>query len=744
MFKNLKFQIQWPYALLFAFAFSLRLIYLFEQSFHNPLFDFPIVDAKVYSDWADEIVRGTWWWPDLRNYLPTYPWFIAICKLFFWGDSPWGVKIVQALLSSIACVLLAIITKRAFGKRVGLIAGFLFACNWMFILYDGERFSESFSLSMLVFGLYLLSNHFSWKNILLSALFCSVAVASRPNLIPLLLVFAGWIYISQTKETRKTIPSIAFLCVTALIFLPVLYHNHSLSGKWILRAQQNWNFYVAVDPSMDGLSPAAGIEFDKYMLKPVLQGHYTHEDQDEYWGRETMKLIGDKPLLVLKTFLFDRGMVFLNATEWSQELDVAAFRAYSSLLRLPWPGFGWIFPLAFVGLVAVIRSRTVPAPLIPMQRFLMICLVTAFCFTFISKVTGRYRFPIVLFLIPFAAVGFEQLIKSRDRKRVAQIFLLCAAGIFSWIDWMDLSRRQTAMHHFYIGQKYQNLGRLEEAEAAFRSEAIKQPWNANAPNELARILWKQNRIPEARAAVLEAIEREPQFWNSWTLQASLEIEQKEYTKAVASLDHSLAIYPLQPEPWMLKQHVYAELGDWKKEEEAFHNGIKLGANPSFSFTYASRLENRGLFREAMQQYRVIAEDPSLAPAYRARAYMLAGYLVFLEVGREDHARQIWKKVEREYSQTNPFAHEAKFLLGHITAAEYLPNAERFQSAHPLAFYDFNRGVRLLMSHDRAKANEAFRECLARKQLSAKSLKPAGIPEKWAWKFLQEVPEESRK
>ena len=71
---------------LFLFAVAFRMIYIL-QSTDNPLFGVPLIDAKVYADWAGRMVAGIWHWDHVGNYLPVYPAFLALQQIVF-GSGP--------------------------------------------------------------------------------------------------------------------------------------------------------------------------------------------------------------------------------------------------------------------------------------------------------------------------------------------------------------------------------------------------------------------------------------------------------------------------------------------------------------------------------------------------------------------------------------------------------------------------------------------------------------------------------
>lgn len=729
---------------LFALALGLRLLYLVEQSRANPLFDHPVVDAAVYTTWANEIVNGQWWWPDLRNYLPTYPWFLALCTWFLYGSNPWSVKLVQSLLAAGAAVMLASAARRAFGARAGIAAGLLFAVNWLFVVYDAERYAESLCLSALAAWIFLsLCARPGWGRTLLGGLACALACSFRPNLLPLLLAGAVWIGLTERK---RLLHSAAFLAVAVALFAPILYHNHQLTGRWMLRAQQQWNLYAALDPEIGGLHPASGVPFEKYMKQPIVAAHYRHEDQDRYWGRQSVRLLKEQPGKVLQNYLGRRGLIFLDAVEWSQEFDAYAFRACSAVLRLPWPGFGWVFPLAGVGLLFLARRREgegdEDVSSRRAARFLLTCLAIAAACTFALKAAGRYRLPVTFFLIPFAGAGVDRLLgagRGRWATWLEAVAVFLAFGLLSWPDWAGLRYRQTALHDFYIAEKYQKAGRPAEAEAAYRLAMREQPWDANAPCELAKLLQEQKRMPEAMEAVATALRIEPEFWRAWSVKASIELDQGENEAALEDLDQSLKIMPVQPGPWMLKTRAYAATGRWEEEKAAYEQAILLGAGAAFALGYGLRLEDRGFFQEALRQYADVAQDPDAGRFDRARARVLAGYVHALRLRQPDRAKEQWDRAVAEFPDISFYADQAQFLNGRISEEEYRARAEAVGRATAVEFFDFNRGVRAFMSGDSRSASAAFRECLARAQVSpSATAAPDVLPQKWAYNLLKTI------
>jgi tetratricopeptide (TPR) repeat protein len=739
------------YLALLAAALGLRLLYLREQAHANPLFDYPVVDAAVYTAWAQEIVRGQWWWPAPRNYLPIYPWFLALCTWFSHGMNPWSVKLVQSLLASGACVMLAAATRRAFGSRAAVAAGALFAGNWLFVIYDAERYSESLCLTSLAAWLFLsLCRRATWYNAALAGGACAVACGCRPNLLALVPLGATWVCLAgHGRLLQRLARGGLFLAMAALLIGPVAWHNHRLTGRWQLRAQQMWNLYAALDPEIGGLHPAAGVAFDRYVSQPVAAAQLRGEEEDRYWLRRSIELLRAHPREVAFNYFCRRGMIFITNTEWSQEFDVYAFRAYSRVLSLPWPGFGWIFPLAGIGLLCLTRgppraSNGDPATAETRrsQWFLAAALLLVALCTFAFKVTGRYRMPVTFLMLPFAGAGVGALLSfpSRPPRTRALLAGLCLAlAALSWPDWPSVARRQTALHDLYIGKKSESAGRAADAEAAFRKAIVAQPGDPNARSELARLLLLQNRLAEAEAAADEAIRLAPESWRVWTLRACVEKSQQRFEAALSDLDRSLSILPFQSEPWMVKAEIFAATGRALDEADALRKALVQGGDPGLAIDCALRLDAGRHFQEALQLCQTIFR-PSAARADRAQAGMLAGYLCALRMNDVNAAGAWWERVTA--FRDVPFhAEQAAFLAGALPEAQYRSLATARKDPRAMDFFAFNRGLRLYLRGEHAAAQNAWQEGLTPEALKA-ATPPAAIPQRWAWEMLhaQPVPE----
>ncbi|MDQ7778215.1 MAG: tetratricopeptide repeat protein [Planctomycetota bacterium] len=128
----------------FAVAFTLRFIYVL-QIYSNPFFAHPVIDARMYSLWAESISRGSWLWNEIPFQAPGYAYFLAYNFMIF-GMNYLMPIMLQALFGSLVCVFVYLITRRLLerqGRVVAALAGLGAAAYWPLIYHDGQLISES-------------------------------------------------------------------------------------------------------------------------------------------------------------------------------------------------------------------------------------------------------------------------------------------------------------------------------------------------------------------------------------------------------------------------------------------------------------------------------------------------------------------------------------------------------------------------------------------------------------------------
>ncbi len=130
-----------PLAIL-SFAILLRLIYLWEDS-ASPFFISGGVDSPAYLRRAAKWVEGSWPGAFAFEQPPLYPaWLIAVGQLF--GREVGLLKVAQAILGSMSCLIVYFIAKKSFRDfSVAVLSASMCALNGAFIYFDGQIVSAN-------------------------------------------------------------------------------------------------------------------------------------------------------------------------------------------------------------------------------------------------------------------------------------------------------------------------------------------------------------------------------------------------------------------------------------------------------------------------------------------------------------------------------------------------------------------------------------------------------------------------
>jgi tetratricopeptide (TPR) repeat protein len=715
---------------LFVFAFVFRLIYIL-QSTDNPLFGFPVADAHIYAKWAAQMSRGNWLWDHVGNYLPVYPAFLALQQIIF-GQNPLANKIIQSLMGSLSAVMLAQIATRTWNRKVGLITGFLIATNWMLVIFEAEKYAESFSIFFQSLTIWLLIHKTRRFWALLAAGFAfALSAGARANLFLILPFIIGWL-VFQYKDRRPAAvkAAVVFSVGTVVLIGPIIFRNYQITGAPMLRAQATWSLYSGLSPQFKGLHPPTGILFQKYMRRPYQAGLRSETEVERFWANKIWGAFIKDPLGVLTNFM-QRLMIFLNAREWSQEFDVYIYRQYSGFLSLPWPGFWLIGPFGLLGL-SLTRPATRNQALLILYTLVGIISIVPF------KASDRYRLPVTVLLTLFAAFALWQLfqwVRTKNKKALmVGLPLLGVLCLLSWPDWQHLKSRKTARHDFFIGLRHETFGRPDDAIAAYKKSMQDFSWDPDAPYRIGHILVKQGKIQQAEGYLKEALRREPDFPEVINDLARIQIKtgnlQEAETKALASLQ----LYPNMKETLLLLAQIKHSQKKVNDEISYLNLAARETGDPKIAIGLGKRLTDLGNYEEALIWYGYVINSPKVEEMLRARAAIYAGITAARFLDDKTKARGYWQLVVEKFGDDTFLAQSARFLLGNVDETRF--NAKIKESSDTEAFGEYLIGLKRWLVGDERAATVAFKRCL--ELSSEKDPQKMKIPQKWAWEDLQSL------
>ena len=195
-----------PYAIaIFLFSLVVRLLHLWQIR-PAPFFELLMGDAQSYHAWAQQIAAGDVIGSDVFYQAPLYPYFLGLVYAVL-GDGPMIVRLCQAVLGSLSCVLLAFAGWRLFSTRVGIVAGVMLALYAPAIFFDGIIQKAALAAFLLCLLLALLSRlmgqpdrRWSWLGVGL-ALGCLVLI--RENAMVFVGAIVLWLLWHQRHLARQ-------------------------------------------------------------------------------------------------------------------------------------------------------------------------------------------------------------------------------------------------------------------------------------------------------------------------------------------------------------------------------------------------------------------------------------------------------------------------------------------------------------------------------------------------------------
>src|SRR3954468_16462723 len=144
-----------PGAWIFMTALAVRLVHVWQMR-ATPFFSVLLGDSRGYDEWARRIAAGEWIGRDVFYQAPLYPYMLGVIYAIA-GRHLLLVRVVQALIGSASCVVLALAGERLVSRRAGIAAGLMLALYAPAIFFDGLIQKSVLDVFFLCIGLYLIA-----------------------------------------------------------------------------------------------------------------------------------------------------------------------------------------------------------------------------------------------------------------------------------------------------------------------------------------------------------------------------------------------------------------------------------------------------------------------------------------------------------------------------------------------------------------------------------------------------------
>jgi 4-amino-4-deoxy-L-arabinose transferase-like glycosyltransferase len=444
-------------ACILLFGLVLRSVYLTEIE-SSPAFRYPAFDAEFHDYWARSLVSGDWSEPQFHDdprihetpffRPPGYPYFLAGVYALT-GNSHLAARVVQMLMGLASCVLAFLLGRSLFGRGVGLIFAALMSCYWIFIYFEGELLAPVLLVflalaSLLAFARWL--DGTTYRNTIATGVLLGLFALVRPNalvLVPVALIWIWWIARRRKDPRRFRVALLGFPLGVVLAVAPATIRNHVVADDLVLiTSNAGVNLYIGNNEQTDCVNANIPILGELTTLanwtcfdQPAIvagveriEGRALKASEvSQFFSQKALDYIAENPAQTA-ALAWEKALLFWGPVEISNNKVIHFDRAHSPVLRFL-PGFPLALALAIVGLLFLFlefRAGRKSRPNVTAdtsRRFELTVLLLAFVAIYFASylpffIAGRYRVPIIPFLLLFGAYGIARVYSLVSARRL--------------------------------------------------------------------------------------------------------------------------------------------------------------------------------------------------------------------------------------------------------------------------------------------------------------------------------------
>ncbi len=582
----------------FAVALLVRLLYLFAFR-DSPYFHVPVVDAEWHDNWAWAWAEGTWSM-DGRAFFraPLYPLWLS-----FWygllGHDPGAIRVVQGVLGAGTAAAVAGVGVRWAGEwvgawagaRVGWVAGLLAAAYGPFVFFDGELLIPNLLLSLLAWGLFLLSGRVGWGALVGGAVLWGLAVIARPNALALLPVGVWLVWVGSAGSwrglSRGLSRGVRVAVFSALLLVPALVVtgvNRAVEGEWVFVASQGGvNFYAGNHVGASGRSVQIRdlgemvswrefVDASQGVVARELGREVSSREVSNYWLHRGFDSWREAPGAMLR-LTARKAYYLINAYEIPNNRDLYGERPWilrvllwkTPLLAVPW---GLLFPLGVMGLVLGLRDHGLRRITLGLGGWMVLYGASVIPFF----VSARFRLPLVIPVVLLAALALTRWRSWRSPVvLVVGLVALLVSNSPLWGVRVDNPTQEMAR----LASTLLRSGDAQRGVAILEGVREKDPENLTWNYMLAEAYGGAGRFEEALVLYRKVAERRPDdadlLFNLGV--AFLELQQP--AEAVEPLTRAGEARPDDPAIWVNLGVAREGAGDVRGAESAYLRALEL-------------------------------------------------------------------------------------------------------------------------------------------------------------------------
>ncbi len=562
--------------LLPAILFGALLVRIYALSnFSNSLYgDFLIYDEQVYQSWAESILAGKSFVVHAFSPLPAYV-MAGVYRLF--GIDTDYVRMVNILLGVFTCLFIYFIGRDLADRTIGLIACLIASLYKPFIFFSITVLKESLGLFLFSAAIYLFISLMkdmdpppvtqgiqeegqgkkdrSWVHYASKFLFLGITVGLLINvrqncvaLLPVFPLFLLWMMYKKVFPFQKAALTITVYVVGIVLSLsPFLIRNYYATGEFRASPAGGFNLYLGNNlnnplpyyrPAPFATSSPTNqatqfiIEASRRVGKKL-----SPREASSFWTREVIKIAEKRPG-ALAWKIWQKTLVLFNRSEADVNYDLGFISRFIPIFRLPFFAFWFVFPLGMAWMILSIRKSRKALALSAVFLVYALTLIAVFS-------SMRIRIPLLVILIPYAAMGFDRFFKVMKRQiPMAETYrYLIVIALLTVIEFLPITGTgDMAGHYNTHAINLDSKGFKGEAFKYWKeSSAMKESFSAYANLALAAKYYQRNDYIKGNLYLDQIPDDSFAAADKYNLLGDSLAKQKQNDKAIAAYEKSLQI-----------------------------------------------------------------------------------------------------------------------------------------------------------------------------------------------------------
>jgi len=626
------------YLVLFLVAFAAKFGYLHERSAW-PDFSHPTLDSKYHDEWGLAIATDDW--AGRTDALRDGPYFRAPLYAYFvaavyraGGHDYYSIRLIQILIGALSAILVFRLASLLFNHRVGWLAFFLYLGYWPVTYFENELLIPVLVVFLDLLALVLLvdagrtegrvKRPLVW---IAAGVALGLSAVARPNVllvVPFLLI---WVWKQSSVNNRRTIrPLLLVLGAIVVVILPVTIRNAVVGNDFVpIASQGGVNFFIGNNPDSDGVRAVVpgtradwwgGFDDTRDIAERERGRSLKPSEVSNYWYGEGFGYLAREPANAFR--LYSRKLLlFFGNGEVSNNRQLYFVKRRSLVLGLMAINFAFVLGFGIIGIV--LRNRGDGSSNLRkglrLDRMLPLFFMIPYAVSvIIFFVTSRYRLPVSVLLVPYAAFALLWLYERfrRGDIRSAVVYSLIAVIVFagSLANPLGVGGAAEARGFYTLGVDYSHSD-YEKALEAFDESIAQDPSFAPAWKMRGWANYKMGRHVAATEDLLQAVRLDSSFVDAlYTLGVVFQVRDQ-HDRAGPAYQRVIELDPEHKEALTNLADVHMRRGEYDLALPLIERSLEVDRTfPNAIFGLGSYYEHIGRFDDAKNQYSTIVHLPA--------------------------------------------------------------------------------------------------------------------------------------